>query len=373
MEQRKDRILATSLAKSGPKPRRKLRKTFSLKQQSNSTSSSPKQAATPTNKATATPPPRPPPAPSGNRQDEPIRREGRFYQRDPPFEPLERLGNRAYIVPEFSHLITRDPPPQSSSGSDSSTPSTTRMRRRAKTPIFSIGQLEDIPRPGNGLGRTSSVDLIAEQYRAVLESRHSSVYSNDPSEPALLPPHDDGDGEGPPLMQRPDSLGYLQDETLIGTPTGMTQLSHPSATSDDGTLVSFQDETVYFKPVSFSPGPESPLPPLSRQTTTDTTDDNVSLQICLDLLTRELSSAFAGRPCGSSAGTSALQIWVMIEAYERLRDQMAELSQGNEQARSMEMMFDMWLRALYKIHDTMTGVPAGANDYGADLGTEELD
>lgn len=174
-------------------------------------------------------------------------------------------------------------------------------------------------------------------------------------------------------MQRPDSLGYLQDETLIGTPTGMIQLSHPSSTSDDGTLVSFQDETVYFKPVSFSPGPESPRPPLSRQTTTDTTDDNVSLQICLDLLTRELSSAFAGRPCGSSAGTSALQIWVMIEAYERLRDQMAELSQGNEQARSMEMMFDMWLRALYKIHDTMTGVPAGANDYGADLGTEELD
>lgn len=145
-----------------------------------------------------------------------------------------------------------------------------------------------------------------------------------------------------------------------------------SPTSDDGTLVSFQDETVYFKPVSFSPEPESPLPPeLSRQTTAD---DNVSLQICLDLLTRDLSSAMAGRPCRSSVGTSALQVLVMIEAYERLRDQMAELSQSNEQARSMEMMFDMWLRALYTVHDSMTASEgAGDRNYGADLRTREFD
>ena len=64
----------------------------------------------------------------------------------------------------------------------------------------------------------------------------------------------------------------------------------------------------------------------------------------------------------------------MIEAYERLRDQMAELSHSNEEARSMEMMFDMWLRALYAIHDSMTGNQGVVRDgYGAELGTEELD
>ena len=241
------------------------------------------------------------------------------------------------------------------------------MKRRAKTPIFSIGQLEDIPRPGNGLSRTSSVDLIAEQYRAILESRRSSVYSDNHSEPSLsprTPVHDE-----PSPVQHRRGLGYFPEEIPIGAPTRGPP--NPSPTSDDGTLVSFQDDTVYFKPFSFSPEPESPPPHMRRDSSPD---DNVGLQICLDLLTRDLSSAIAGRPCRSSVGTSALQVLVMIEAYERLRDQMAELSHSNEEARSMEMMFDMWLRALYAIHDSMTRNQGVVRDgYGAELGTEELD
>ncbi len=375
MEQKKHGLPASPLTKA-PSLRRKLQKSFS-RQQSNaarrslsisSPSRTPDITTNTTNKATPPLPPLPPlpPVPKHTSPNVSVRREGRFYTRDPPFAPLERLGDRAYIVPEFSHLIKRDPPPQPLPGS-ASAPATPRMKRRAKTPIFSIGQLEDIPRPSNALSRTSSVDLIAEQYRAILESRRSSIYSDNHSEPSLSPrtPVDD---EPSPVQQR-RSLNYFADESPIRAPTRGPL--NPSPTSDDGTLVSFQDDTVYFKPFSFSPEPESPPPHTRRDSSPD---DNVGLQICLDLLTRDLSSAIAGRPCRSSVGTSALQVLVMIEAYERLRDQMAELSHSNEEARSMEMMFDMWLRALYTIHDSMTRDQRVVRDgYGAELGTEELD
>ncbi|KAJ4293784.1 hypothetical protein N0V88_005293 [Collariella sp. IMI 366227] len=217
------------------------------------------------------------------------------------------------------------------------------MRRRAKTPILSIGQLETIPRPGNALGRTSSVDLIAEQYRAVLESRRSSTYSDTQLEPQISSCDSDLEASLMAPCKEPADSGYHSYELPLHHPSHMAvpDYAKPSPTSDDGTLVSFQDDT-----------------------------DNVSLQICLELLTRELSAAVAGRPShrlSTSMGTSALQIWVMIEAYERLRDQMAELSGGNEQARRMEMMFDMWLRALYGVHEALTGQEGGA------LEAEDLD
>ncbi|KAK4039232.1 hypothetical protein C8A01DRAFT_47256 [Parachaetomium inaequale] len=365
MEQRKEGLLATSPGR-GPRLRRKLQKCIP-RQQTNIVSwvGSSNPAATPEtrdptdNKPTSRTPPRPSPPLRDNRR---TLREGRFYQHDPTLETLELLKPQTYVVPEFSHLIPNPQPQAPSSGSESTNPPTPRMRRRAKTPIFSAGQLEDMPRPTNTLGRTSSVDLIAEQYRAVLESQRCSVYSDDSEEPALSPRDSDTD-EPPVTLRRRRSSGYLQNEAPLGeySTTRMVELPNPSPTSDDGTLVSFQDEgTVYFKPLSFSPEPPEESPgsriPLSRQTSAE---DNVSLQICLDLLTRELSSAIAGRPCPSPKDTSALQIWAMIEAYERLRDQMAELSHSNEQARSMEMMFDMWLRALYSIHDTMA---AGARE-----------
>jgi len=294
-------------------------------------------------------------------------------------ETLELLKPQTYVVPEFSRLIPNPPPHTPSSGSDSTNPSTPKMRRRAKTPVFSVGQLEGLPRPPNTLGRTSSVDLIAEQYKAVLESQRCSMYSDD-SDPALSPQYSDSDTDEPVTLRRRRSSGYLQNEAPLGeystttTTTRMVELPNPSPTSDDGTLVSFQDEgTVYFKPVSFSspepePEPESPL-----RSQTSSAEDNVSLQICLDLLTRELSSAIAGRPCPSTRDTSALQVWAMIEAYERLRDQMAVLSPSNEQARSMEMMFDMWLRALYSIHDTMAAGAREKKEVGAELGSEASD
>ena len=380
MDHGNDGPLAAAPATKGPRLRRKLQKCVTRQQSSISRRFGSRHGTPSENRAT--PPPAPAPSPPQVRphpapiESQPTPRSVRFYERDPPFGPLERLENRAYIVPEFSHLVARTPPRRPSSGSDSPPHSAPIMRRRAKTPIFSIGQLEGFSPPTSAGGRTSSVDLIAEQYQAVLESRGSSVYSDNFSEPALSPPPTDDD-EPPTFGRRRRSASCLQCEPHMRGSARMADAPDPSPVSDDGTLVSFQDETVYFKPVSFSPGPESPTPPWGRNNTADAPeetaplDDNVSLQICLDLLTRELSAALAGRPCRPAAvGTSALQVWAMIEAYERLRDQMAELSGSNAQARALERMFDLWLRALGSIHESMTG-GGGGGGHGPEIGAGE--
>ncbi|KAM7188605.1 hypothetical protein V8F20_010492 [Naviculisporaceae sp. PSN 640] len=243
------------------------------------------------------------------------------------------------IIPELSHLAIsnakhHNPDNNNNSSSDSaSSPMTPRdnqalRRRRAKTPIFSIGQLESIPRPGNALATNEkrlSAEVMAEQYRALIASRNSILKEthSEPSHSRLGHRDEDGflldDENG--AHHQPRDMNLLPPEVPLpnGSPT----------TSDDGTLVGFEEETVYFKPVSFSPEPLSPdfedprfQSPLPHQM-----PGNLSLQICLDLLTRDLSSGLKGAGLGvntasSSNNTSALQVWVMIEAYERLKDQL---------------------------------------------------
>ncbi|KAK4166452.1 hypothetical protein QBC43DRAFT_206452 [Cladorrhinum sp. PSN259] len=293
----------------------------------------------------------------------------------------EQDRSPAQIVPELSHLVTSDGQPRKSSSSDTAAVAPRiAMRRRAKTPIFSIGQLEAIPRPRNALGKTSSVELIAEQYRALLESGDSdlSIYSDSYSEP---PPSRQGveqhqQQQRPLSIRRQQSSGDLRRASveLERRPEFPIPLVTGSpSNSDDETLVSFEEETVYFKPVSYSPEPSPrllhPLPP------TPAAPDSLSLQICLDLLTRDLASALASRPGRSTPETSALQVWVMIEAYEKLRDELVGKRLGCEETGSLEAMLNMWLRALYTIHDKLTHGRwnQSESDYGAELGIEELD
>ncbi|KAK1759560.1 hypothetical protein QBC47DRAFT_110843 [Echria macrotheca] len=288
----------------------------------------------------------------------------------------ESLLTPLNIIPDFAHLAVRDrdahprPIQQTPRPSTDSQTRPQTMRRRAKTPIFSIGQLDAIPRP-SAHAKVDSVDLIADQYRALLESRNS-VYSDSHSEP---PPSRQGDGSSGFPLRREQSSDELNSETPIHAPN--RPVAPPlgaSPTSDDGTLVSFEEETVYFKPVSFSPEPLSPHPQFVERpfpSPSPPAPDNLSLQICLDLLTRDLSSALASRPSRSTPETSALQVWVMIEAYERLRDQLAGGRVGREEQGPLETMFDMWLGALYAVHDSLTG--NSESDYEGELVMEELD
>lgn len=333
----------------------------------------------------------PVPSPGSNRI-ELARRNGFYYE---PVSPPPRSDRRPAppIVPELSHLVTSNPQPQPPPSPASAATSVPRTRRRAKTPIFSIGQLEALPRPGNNTtGRTSSVDLIARQYTDLLESRPDPTYADADSEPPsprsgkFEERHGDrqkfeerhDDRQRLPIRRRHSSIN-LREETLHATPKHLFE--PPSAavspTSDDGTLVSFDDDAVYFKPFSFGedePGsPRSPHPPPTDRRRPSADGGNVSLQICVDLLTRELASAFVERPSRPSLSTSALQVWVMIEAYEKLRDRLAE-SRHVEGLGAVELMFDVWLRALCAIHDSMTGCGKMCGvDAIAELGTEDLD
>src|SRR5262249_15726801 len=125
-------------------------------------------------------------------------------------------------------------------------------------------------------------------------------------------------------------------KALFSSSTNPGKNPSTSPTSDDGTLISFEEDTVYFKPVSFSPEPRSPTHGYSSSLGSNASNasnpfaspDNLSLQICLDLLTRELSSAISDRRQKPGNEISALQVWVMIEAFERLRDQVAEMRLG---------------------------------------------
>lgn len=170
-------------------------------------------------------------------------------------------------------------------------------------------------------------------------------------------------------------------------------------------MVAFEEDAIYFKPVSYSPEalspileggggddycpsntfhnratrttkqttPSSPPPPLPRP-------DILSLQIAMDLLTRELSSAVSNESLRAPADVRSLQVWVMIEAYERLRDQVLGMEREDggdmpaEEARALRGMFNMWLWALYRVHDRLRECSRGPSELEAQaLQMEELD
>ncbi|KAI1504712.1 hypothetical protein F5X99DRAFT_370771 [Biscogniauxia marginata] len=295
-----------------------------------------------------------------------------------PEEPTVRFAEppqprQLNIIPELAHLsIEHAKPKNPPIGLPSSDPTLTGsvLRRYAKTPVFRIGQLEcPSGRDHATVQKVSSVELIAESYRALLESRCTT-----PNDSTLKPSPlriEESFDEGLPANSHGHDAPVRREGKDPVTPP-MTE----SPRSDDGTLVAFEEDTIYFKPVSFSAEPPPPLhnfrqpelPPSPVQT-----PDSPGLQICLDLLTRELTAA-AGSLLRPNVETSALQIWVMIEAYERLRDQIHEMHLEQVQLGAVEAMFDMWLRALYEIHDKMTGHDGriSESDYG-ELESEDLD
>lgn len=266
------------------------------------------------------------------------------------------------IIPELSHLQVGDEKPRCTPGRlavphSASTSTTSTMRRRAKTPVYSIGQLEGKPltveiKPAE---ESISVEELAEQYRALLASRNSMFKDSQAGTPP--PSHDETLHVGLRRQYSSDELSrrYSSDE-LSNESSSSLATSGLSPTSDDGTLVAFDEEAVYFKPVSFSTEPQSPvsidsLP--ARDLDAATQPDSLSLQICIDLLSKELASVTSSRLSKPGSDTPALQIWVMIEAYERLRDQLHQKFDNREEKRTIEMMFDMWLRTLYMIHSSM--------------------
>lgn len=59
-----------------------------------------------------------------------------------------------------------------------------------------------------------------------------------------------------------------------------------------------------------------------------------------------------------STETSALQVWVMIEGYEKLREELLQEGKFGEvdgqQKEAVKAMLETWLSALYKIYDELS-------------------
>lgn len=261
------------------------------------------------------------------------------------------------------------------------------VRRRAKTPVHRIGQLELAAQrrrneqaaqtkaapSGNmdGINRMSSVSTIAREYREL------AVYAeldDVPAVPKIDPSYllQQGLVELPATeMKHVDNNQY--DDNLLGSPNP-NQRHHrhrasASSLSDDGTVLGSEaGSSVGTCPSlthSNSPGGESS----EAEGEEDEEDDappalaSLRFQIGLELLTKELSTAFAGqssrkeKEVNSSSSSAGLQIWVMIEAYERLREQLdAKPTEENKQARDA---IDSWIKALNTIHANMASEAAG--------------
>ncbi|KAF4455865.1 hypothetical protein F53441_1879 [Fusarium austroafricanum] len=292
------------------------------------------------------------------------------------FSPPPKRHSSQRQIPEFHHLTIQDhyARPSLDNSSLPSTASTTStssiMRRQAKTPVFRIGQLEqhalarkarDIPE------KTSSVELIADQYNAILESREGppALESELPSRASQYSFDDTPLRISPPGVKRHSSLRTTKTSSSMTAIPRQLRPRLRSAATHDTNVAAVEGDTIYFKPYSFSP-PPSPdqTPGTPRGSWTDefrppsssghSFQENISLQIALDLLTSELSSAVSGRPQRNGQDTAALQIWVMIEAYERLRDQLTRQESSNAEAQKVATMFDCWLASLYSIHSSLT-------------------
>lgn len=209
------------------------------------------------------------------------------------------------------------------------------------------------------------MELLAEEYRTLIGTHDlsdmESIYGDSqldrqPSRDILEVPQS---YTGRKSSESSRSMAYQKPPQVAEY---QRQYPKRPPTPDDAGLVSFEEDAIYFKPISFSPEP-SPRPSFESLTPSQSSEDNLSLQICFDLLTRELTSTIADRPQRGGPDTAALQILVMIEAYERLRDQVSKMGLEKRQMKEVGLMFNSWLSALYSIHNSMTGGQASDSEY----------
>lgn len=279
----------------------------------------------------------------------------------PPTPPSPRN-----LVPEFSHLAvspaeSRSPRPTTSRHSTLSV-----MRREAKTPVFQIGQLEKSAlrrrqaeaaaeanrktaaeaEAGTVEARRRSVELIAEQYRALLN------FDDDESNP---PTPEIGHLEqlSPLAYQetRPEDVPRKTELELPQPPNH----SNLSPISDAGTLVGFEEDVIYFKPISFTP---EPSPSAHQQTfgpAVHARPTQNTQSICTELLTQQLSTSLSDPNSRGDGKASFDQLQLMIRSYEKLQGSVGAMRLSEQERTDVEGAFGAWLGALRRVQETRGG------------------
>ncbi|KAL2061301.1 hypothetical protein VTL71DRAFT_7574 [Oculimacula yallundae] len=240
-------------------------------------------------------------------------------------------------------------------------------RRRSKTPVFFVGQLE----------RKSMVcslqldkaQLLADEYQAVLPLRLKTSFINHHHDDHLATSY---------LPKPPKRLRKIKCQVSLRDLVKQHSQCAPSPStpgSDVETLVGSPpcsppcspiqedfEKTYTHRPLlsrrSLDSDDEQSFPSLNVET-------DIGLKICTELLTNELAAALlrhhatsASSETGTKDRAAGLQILLMIEAYETVQQQIRNMlyyshvtgKQFNH-VQDAEMILEHWLQALYAVYD----------------------
>ncbi|TGO58681.1 hypothetical protein BCON_0052g00250 [Botryotinia convoluta] len=216
------------------------------------------------------------------------------------------------------------------------------LRKRAKTPVFFIGQLEKKAMEHN------SSEWLTNQYQKTLPRRRiSSSWNLDlPVIPVKRTLRKIKSQESLRDLCRRNATSPSEAsdcETLVGSDGRGSP--HSSIFKGDEKNNNFGVENVA------SPTCE----PLDK---TSLSDQDISLQICLNLLTSKLSTSLQQdhHTMEQENKASSLEILLMIEAYESIRKGLQAGSRDLHVTSAAETALDQWIQALYTIYEDCHGI-----------------
>lgn len=264
-------------------------------------------------------------------------------------EPQTEPRQPPSTIPELSHLVTNNAPLRLSLEGSPTTPasqsiaSVSAMRRHAKTPVFRVGQLEKSSARGinTALDGSDGVKSAVESHRSDKVNDGSSITRPDHCQIG----HDSEYASRHSFTSSRGGTSFNASRSSFQTGTALTSLEGTVAGGEE----SFRQINPQPPPLVHRHRPSETYQPLRLSD-----EENLRLQICVDLLTRELAPAFASQLHRSNRETSALQVWTMIEAYERLRDQLIDTGYHGANLEDTTAVFDSWLAALHVIHRSFT-------------------
>lgn len=224
---------------------------------------------------------------------------------------------------------------------------------------FKIGQLDgSAPRQTEirVIKRKASIELIAEQYQAFLESRDAEQEG-------------EVQREEDPVVEEPTLKPTIFDPNQLRSASRQRAASCSAAAyltprPIESTIVDFEEvnsaeDVIYFKPVSYSsydPIPSPQQSPSYDKPLPRTPPSDRPFQTCVSLLVDELTSVLATSPTGEymdDSSSQEMQINTMIEVYERTREQAQSRGVGgSEQQHNVRDMFDCWLEALHAMRSS---------------------
>ncbi|GAB1310674.1 hypothetical protein MFIFM68171_00884 [Madurella fahalii] len=242
----------------------------------------------------------------------------------PPLAIVESGDTTSSLIPEFRHLAIHSEQHRLSDEQitarkvSRSSDHLTKTRRFAKTPVFAISDLE----------------------RALSRRRNTPLAVNTGTSEVA--------GTCCGFREIVDANSLYSTETIDSTTPHIPHLVAP------------RRSPTLRRRKSFGPFVAGSTDPFFQR-------NDLSLQICLELLTDELSAATTrlSDSCGNETSELRLPLWLMIEVYEHLRDRLLGCMSRNREERErlteVRAMFDVWVRALQTIYENLGVVSSDAH------------